>query len=121
MRLSSSTSSLNKQFFWYSFFGLPQLFQLSSIRNHHIPQGCPYTGPGVIKKHCITPEKEFPELGSRFKASNVKSLLWWFAVVSMQAHEQFPDAPRLNYLSIVVPQVLNKLSKLLSGFSPINV
>ena len=58
-----------------------------------------YLGPVIVKKHCFTAEKEFPELGSRFKASHVKSLLWWFAVVSMEAHEQFPDAAGWHFVS----------------------
>lgn len=52
-----------------------------------------YVGPGIFKKYCYTKDREFAELGSRFKASHVKGLLWWFAIVSVEAYAGLPDVP----------------------------
>ena len=50
-----------------------------------------YWGPGIIKKHCYPKEKkDFAELGTKFKASHVKALLWWLAVVASKAAITFP-------------------------------
>lgn len=54
-----------------------------------------YWGPGIIKKHCfpISKDQKFAELGSKFKASHTKSLLWWLAAVTAQAFNASPYVP----------------------------
>ena len=62
------------------FFGLPQLFQLSSIRNHHIPQGCPTRALGSSKSIASHQRRSFLNLGPDSKLAMWKAsyggLLW---------------------------------------------
>ena len=98
MTLSNGTSFLNAQQFCLFTCAVHVFIQILFLTETKTYTRLSYQGPGIVKKHCFTAEKEFPELGSRFKASHVKSLLWWFAVISMEAHEQFPDAAGLHFV-----------------------
>ena len=66
------------------------LNKLKHVRNQHPEARLTYWGPGIVKKHCYPKEKDFAELGTKFKASHVKSLLWWLAVVASKAATTLP-------------------------------
>lgn len=56
-----------------------------------------YSGPGIILKHCYPKGKhDLVELGSRFKASHVKGLLWWLALTAAKACKEAPCVSRLS-------------------------
>ena len=65
----------------------PEIFWLSTIPR------LSYSGPGIYKKYCYPEKKAFCELGTRFKASHVKSLLWWTALRTHKAATEFPLEP----------------------------
>ena len=50
-----------------------------------------YTGPGITKNHCFPPKNENAELGTLFKASHAKSLLWWLALRANQVSRDNPE------------------------------
>ena len=60
-----------------------------------------YTGPTIYKKYCFPPRGEFCELASRFKASHVKSLLWWIALRGHEASAQFPHEPGFQQIGLM--------------------
>ena len=57
-----------------------------------------YSGPPIRKKYCYPakPDSEDVELGSRFKASQIKSLLWWIALRTAEAAKRSPHESGLN-------------------------
>lgn len=49
-----------------------------------------YSGPGILKSHCFPGKNDVPILGSIFKASHCKSLLWWLAMRTSSAANASP-------------------------------
>lgn len=53
-----------------------------------------YSGPAIVRRQ-IYAGADYSELGTRFKASDVKALLWWIAMVCSDAAEVFEDESRI--------------------------
>ena len=48
----------------------------------------------MVRRH-VYAGADYSELGTRFKASHVKSLLWWIATVTNDAAENFERESRI--------------------------